>query len=238
MDERSREIKKFWDTRAEMYGADWQATLGEKYLRLLEINTMKKLIKRHAPKRVLDVGCGNGFSTKIYAEKFPSIKFFGMDYSEAMIQHAKRTPILNCSFFVGDVLDEASSKEGEFDFIMTQRCLQNLPDYECQHKAINNLLKRKSPNGYLFLMECSKDGVAQFNQLRVRIGKKPVDNLEPWHNNFFVDKSLRKDFGAEIVYFSSTYMFLAKVMFSKLSKLGYLLPPIGKFGYDRLYIIK
>jgi len=238
MDARIKEIKKFWDTRAKEYGGDWQATLGEKYLRLLEIKTMKKFIKRYTPKRLLDVGCGNGYSTKMYADEFPSIQFFGMDYSEEMIQYAQKSPIPNCSFFVGDVLDGASFKEGEFDIIMTQRCLQNLPDYECQRRAINNLLMRKSPDGHLLLMECSKDGVAQFNQLCVMMGKKPVDNLEPWHNNFFVDKSLQEDFGAEIVYFSSTYMFLAKVMHPGLSMLGYLLPPIGKFGYDRLYIIK
>jgi len=238
MDERIKEIKNFWDSRAREFGADCQATLREKYLRLLEIKKMKQMIKRYNPRRVLDVGCGNGYSTKLYAGEFPSIQFYGMDYSEEMIQHAQKNPLSNCSFFVGDVLDETSLKEGQFDLIMTQRCLQNLPDYDCQHKAINNLLTRKNPNGHLLLMECSKDGVAQFNRLRARLGKKPLDGLEPWHNNFFMDKSLQEDFGAEIVYFSSTYMFLAKVMHSRLSVLGYVLLPLGKFGYDRLYIIK
>ena len=238
MDERISEIKKFWNARAKEHGASWQATLGEKYLRLLEIRIMRQVIKRYAPNRVLDVGCGNGFSTKMYARKFPSIEFVGMDYSEPMIQVAQEQPSLNCTFYVGDVLDEATFEGRNFDLILTQRCLQNLPDYDCQRKAIGHLLKLKSPNGYLVLMECSKDGVAQLNRLRVTMGKKPMNNLEPWHNNFFVDKSLREDFGAEIVHFSSTYMFLSKVIHYRLSALGYLLPPIGNFGYDKLYVIK
>lgn len=238
MDERSKEIKKFWDARAREYGADSQATLREKYLRLLEIKTMKQLIKHYTPKRVLDVGCGNGYSTKLYAREFPNVQFLGMDYSEEMIQHARMSPIPNCCFVVGDVLDKASLKEGDFDIIMTQRCLQNLPDYELQRKAINNLLMRKSASGHLLMMECSKDGVVQLNNVRIRMGMKPLESVEPWHNNFFIDKSIQEDFGAEIVYFSSTYMFLSKVLHSRLSVLGYILPAIGKFGYDRLYIIK
>ena len=238
MDERIKEIKKFWDTRAKEYGADRQATLREKYLRLLEIKTMKRLIRRYSPKRVLDVGCGNGYSTNLYAREFPDIEFVGMDYSEEMIQHARTSAVPNCHFFVGDVLDRASLTEGDFDIILSQRCLQNLPDYELQQKAIGNLLTHKNPDGHMLLMECSKDGVAQLNGLRMRMGKKPIENIEPWHNNFFEDRLLRADFGAEILYFSSTYMLFAKVIHSRLSPLGYLLPALGKFGYDRLYIIK
>lgn len=238
MDERINEIKKFWDSRAKEHGSSWQATLGEKYLRKLEIKTIKKLISRYTPSRVFDVGCGNGYSTKTYAAEFPSIEFVGIDYSAEMIRLAREDQLPNCSFFIGDVLDNKSLNHGDFDIILTQRCLQNLPDYDCQRKAIHNLLMHKSPNGLLLLMECSKDGVAQFNKVRTKMGKKQVENLEPWHNNFFIDKLLVEDFGAEIVYFSSTYMFLAKIVHCRLSALGYVLPAIGKFGYDRLYIIR
>lgn len=238
MNERIKDIKQFWDTRAKEYRNSWQATLGEQYLRLLEINTMKRFIRCYTPKRVLDVGCGNGYSTKLYALEFPSIRFFGMDYSEEMVRCAKRSSASNCIFFVGDVTDVETFEEGCYDLIITQRCLQNLPDYESQRSAINNLLMRKNSNGHLLLMECSKDGVAQLNEMRAILGKKPIDNIEPWHNNFFVDRLLCDDFGAKIVYFSSTYMFLAKVIHSRFSYIGHILPSIGKFGYNRLYIIK
>jgi hypothetical protein len=64
-----------------------------------------------------------------------------------------------------------------------------------------------------------------------------LDNIEPWHNNFFRDTALVDDFGARVVHFTSTYMFISKVISSRFSRLGYLLPQIGKFGYDKLYII-
>jgi SAM-dependent methyltransferase len=238
MDERIKEIKKFWDSRATEFGPQCEATLREKYLRLLEIKIMKRLIRYYRPSKVLDVGCGNGFSTKIYALAFPSTKFFGMDYSEEMINHARNIASPNCSFFVGDVLDPESLEKGPYDLIMTQRCLQNLPDYDLQKQAIGNLLAIKNSTGPLLLMECSKDGVKQLNGYRTRLRMKPLENIEPWHNNFLIDKLLKTDFGANITYFSSTYMFLSKILHPRLSSLGYLLPSIGKFGYDRLYIIK
>lgn len=238
MDEHTKKIRKFWDDRAKEYGDDWQATLGEKYLRLLEIKKMVKLITQYKPKRVLDVGCGNGYSTKIYANKFPNVEFVGIDYSSEMIFQANRSLIGNCNFFEGDVLDLGSFPSGVFDLIITQRCLQNIPDYERQRAAINNLLVKLSQNGILLLMECSKDGVEQLNNCLIRIGKKPVDNIQPWHNNFFRDCNLISDFKATVVHFTSTYMFLSKIIHPALTLVGFILPAIGKFGYDKLYIIK
>ena len=231
-------IKDFWNQRAETHGDECNATLGEKYLRFLEIKTMIKLIKTYKPQNVLDVGCGNGYSTIKYAKTFPDISFIGIDYSEKMIRYAKKISLPNSSFFVADVMEPKSFPNADFDLILTQRCIQNLGRYENQYAAISNLIKKKKPNGLILLMECSKDGVEQLNRIRRKLRKKPKEGIEPWHNNFIRDNKLSKDFGAEIVYFSSTYMFLTKVLHHRLSKLGYLLPNMGNFGYDRLYIIK
>ena len=141
-------------------------------------------------------------------------------------------------FLVGDVLQIETLPEDKFDLILTQRCLQNLPDYESQYEAINNLLERKSGQGMLCLMECSKDGVEQLNTLRSRLGMSPIEGIEPWHNNFFHDHQLIDDFNARIVHFSSTYMFLSKVVSPVFSRMGYLLPSLGKFGYDKIYLIQ
>ena len=237
MDERTNEIRKFWDDRAKEYGGDWRATLGEIYLRRLEIIKMTKLIKLYKPKRVLDVGCGNGYSTRIYANRFPKVEFVGIDYSSEMILQAKKSSIANCNFFVGDALYLNSLPDSVFDLIITQRCLQNIPDYERQRIAINNLLCKVSSNGTLLLMECSRDGVEQLNYLRSLIGMRPIADIEPWYNNFFKDKDLINDYCANVIHFTSTYMFLSRLIHPCLARMGYFLPAIGKFGYDKLYVI-
>jgi len=230
-------VRAFWDKRAKDHGAAWTATLGEKYLRLLEIKKMSALIKKYKPQSILDVGCGNGYSTKIYAKKFPLKEFIGIDFSEDMIFNAKKEKMNNCDFFVGDVLDFNTLPNKNFNFIFTQRCLQNLENYEKQKLAINNLLKLKSKKGVLLLMECSKDGVKKLNAMRVKLGKEPKEGIEPWHNCFFNDIDLIQDFDAKIIHFTSTYMFFAKVLNPKYTQIGYFLPQVGNFGYDKLYII-
>ena len=230
-------IRSFWDDRARQFGADGRATLRETHLREVEVRAMMKKIRALAPSRVLDVGCGNGWSTRHYAREFPETQFVGIDFSAEMIRHARTDVPVNCAFYEGDVLDAASLPAGQFDLVMTQRCLQNLPDWLTQRRAIGNLQALCSPNGKLMLMECSKDGVAQLNSLRVEVGLDPIENIEPWHNCFMKDDQLVAEYGAQVEFFSSTYMFLAKVIHKKLSYVARYLPALGRFGYDRLYTI-
>ena len=184
IDEKNEKIKEHWQEKAEQWGQGWQATLGERWLRMLEIKTIAKKIERYSPRQVLDVGCGNGFSTKKYARKFPGIEFVGLDYSPKMISQANKDTVKNCSFMEGNVLELGSFPKGEFDMIITQRCIQNLSDYESQAIAIKNLLTKKSSKGTLLLMECSKDGLVQLNNMRMKLRLKPKENIMPWHNNF------------------------------------------------------
>jgi SAM-dependent methyltransferase len=231
-------IRRHWEERARQFGGRPEATLGEIPLRRLEIRTMGRLLRRYKPRRVLDVGCGNGYSTKIYAHRFPMVAFTGLDFSEEMIANAIMNTPSNCTFVVGDVLNVTSYPEGLFDLILTQRCLQNLPDYPTQRTAIENLLLKKSQDGRLLLMECSRDGVEKLNRLRQKLGRKPIEDIEPWHNHFMIDNDLISGFKAEVVHFSSTYMLLSKVIHPRLSLFACLLPAIGTFGYDKLYIIQ
>ena len=86
------DIRAFWDDRARPFGGMARATLNESPLRRLEIRTMMRQIASTTPhpRQVLDVGCGNGFSTKQFARRFPEIEFVGADYSEEMIHHARK----------------------------------------------------------------------------------------------------------------------------------------------------
>jgi ubiquinone/menaquinone biosynthesis C-methylase UbiE len=158
MSEQVEKIKNYWDERAKKYSDSWRATLGEKYLRFLEIRTINNYINKICPENVLDVGCGNGYSTKENAKKSPHIQFIGIDYSDEMIAIAKRNKPSNCHFMVADVTANESLPDGEFDLIITQRCIQNLENYETQRIAINTPLSQEKQEGTLLLMEFPKMG--------------------------------------------------------------------------------
>src|SRR5688500_4559242 len=96
------QVKEFWDSRAREFGPEAAATLTDEYLRALEIRTMTRYLRRLKPRRVADVGCGNGYSTVKFAETFPEIQFVGIDYSEEMIEFARPRERANCTFVRGD----------------------------------------------------------------------------------------------------------------------------------------
>lgn len=231
-------IRAFWDERARQFKADGRATLRETHLREVEVRAMESKIRALRPATVLDVGCGNGWSTRRYARRFPGVRFVGVDFSAEMIRYAKLDVPPNCSFAVADVLDAASLPAGPFDLVMTQRCVQNLPDWETQRSAVGNLLSRRSRGGAVLLMECSKNGVKQLNGLRRRLRLPPIEGIEPWHNAFLRDELMTREFGATVEFFSSTYMFLTKVVHKRLSYGARYLPAVGRFGYDRLYVLR
>jgi SAM-dependent methyltransferase len=232
------DVRQFWEDRAREFGSDCRATLADTALRMLEIRTMRRELKKRAPRIVLDVGCGNGFSTRWLASRFPSVQFTGVDYSTGMIDQCKCNTLPNAHFAVADVLDQTTLPSGPFDVIYTQRCIQNVTGWEQQVLAIDNLRGRLQADGVLLLMECSRDGVQQLNGFRGRFGLPAIDNIEPWHNTFLHDQLMQQTFNAEIVYFSSTYMFLTKVVHPRLTSIAGRLPHVGRFGYDRLYVVR
>jgi len=81
-------IKALWEGRALDASFDEDlVTHRDRNQRWLEIELVLQDLPRGL--RVLDVGCGNGFSTGIFAEHAAAI--VGVDYSPAMIERAKGT---------------------------------------------------------------------------------------------------------------------------------------------------
>ena len=78
-----QKIKEFWNERAIQYGANQEATLGEIAVKCLEIYDITRHLDHD--KIILDVGCGNGYTAKIFAKNYKS-KIFGIDYSPEMIE--------------------------------------------------------------------------------------------------------------------------------------------------------
>jgi len=120
-------------------------------------------------KRILDVGCGNGFSTAEFAKYAKDI--IAIDYSSAMIERAKAEygHVSNVRFEVRDIL-QLDFPSNSFDVAISQRCLINLPDWETQQKALMTIANVVKPGGYFFLQEGSKNGREKLNQVRESFG--------------------------------------------------------------------
>lgn len=130
------------------------------------------------PTSLLDIGCGNGQRTLMFS-KYVNGKTLGLDYSEIMIEEAKKLlskqddQIKNKISF--ENLDINEFEENlTFDVIISCRCFINQTSHEDQLKLFRSLFKRLNPGGSLLIAEQSAEGIERLNLLRHKHGLEPI----------------------------------------------------------------
>jgi SAM-dependent methyltransferase len=82
----------------------------------------------HHP-RLLEVGCGSGYYSEVFATLLAdSVRYTGLDYSEAMIARA-RAHYPSAAFKVGDAT-KLSYADGAFDIVFNGVSLMHIVDYQ------------------------------------------------------------------------------------------------------------
>jgi len=258
-------IKQFWESRAEQYSSEPAATTDDVYLRELEVDTLiQEIIDMRLPKEasILDVGCGNGYSTLKVAQQFDGAYFYGIDYSSKMIESALEKlhslPVLKdrVSFSVGDVNDIGQTYgEKVFDLVVTDRCLINLDTRESQAHAIGQIAKHTKPQGRFLAIENFIEGHDNMNKARQSIGLPEIPVR--WHNLYFDDPgflSMTEPYFEGVTFndFSSSYYFATRVVYSgmchlrgekidynhDIHRLATRLPWTGRFSPIRMAVMR
>lgn len=251
-------IKEFWDSQAEQYGTDSFATTPDAIVQKLEIENVGKYLT--PKKHILDVGCGNGFTTIRLARKIKST-FVGLDYSGKMIQKARESLMRerpsvrkHVEFVIGDVLYLPFEKKS-FDIVFSDRCLINLTTFRHQLKAakeIHRILKR---GGLYVMCENSQEGLQKLNQLRKAVRLYQISTR--WHNLYINEKkffsAIKNLFVLKgIDNFSSSYYVGSRIFNGKLAQIegrepdydhpinhiAAQLPPIGDYGPMKIFLLK
>jgi ubiquinone/menaquinone biosynthesis C-methylase UbiE len=149
------------------------ATSPDFHLRELEI----AFLARHIPAgaRVVDLGCGNGYTLLSIAKRLNG-DFLGIDFSSKMLEGARKltarygaelksTP----EFRQGDIRRPALA-DNSADVIITERCLQNLPTREDQYAAIREIHRILRPGGVYLMVEGTENGLGRLNHVRLQVG--------------------------------------------------------------------
>ena len=258
-------VKEYWEDRAKQHAGNTAATTNDIYLRELEIATLVdtlQSINLSPGSLVLDVGCGDGYSTLRIAEALPGVSFLGIDYADNMIGTAmgrlesQKGLADRVKFKVGDVmaLDQVCGNS-IYDAVISDRCLINLDSFASQSHAIGEIARHTKSGGYYVAIENFVEGHEQMNRARHAVGLPEI--AINWHNLYFkeyefVQIALRFFENTVFKDFSSSYYFATRVIYSAMCqmhgeapdyqhdihKIAVRLPWMGQFSPIRMAVLR
>lgn len=212
------EIQDYYRKRAT---TNKYATSPDFNLREIEIEFLSRHLRDGI--RVLDVGCGNGYSTLCHAARHDA-DFVGMDFVAEMVESAKSMSGQfnlrgRTEFCVGDVTD-LKLPDSQFDIVISQRCLLNVPTREAQWLAMREISRVLKPNGMYLMLEGTLQGLRKLNEMREMFELELIPEAEStynWFSNKFDEDEMlaeAKKYFSEVVDIQrfGMYYFISRVI--------------------------
>ena len=232
-------IKAFWEKQAITYKDSHLVSWGDNYMIDLEIETIGQYITSGT--NVLDVGCGNGYSTLRQYENCKVKKIVGVDYCKNMIAIANRSKQKlkignNAKFVLGDIRKLFFDND-TFDVVYTTRALINLSNWEQQLQGIEECIRVTRKGGKIIFSEAFWEPLVLLNSMRTICNLSPL--VEHDFNRYLKEQKLieflhAKKYKYEINDFSSVYYFGSRILRELITKAddypGYS-NPINDFFY-------
>jgi ubiquinone/menaquinone biosynthesis C-methylase UbiE len=136
----------------------------------------------HPGDRVLDVGCGSGYFTRVMAEAVaPGGIAQGVDPSgEAIAQAKSLTHLANCTFSDG-VAEALAAPDGSYDVVVSSLTIHHLPE-ALRPQAIGEIFRVLRPGGSVLVADSRPPATRIGRRLMRRhspaMANNPVDLIE------------------------------------------------------------
>lgn len=260
-------ISEHYVKMAKEWGASKQSTMRDVNIRDLEVDQIIHVlgaVREYIPSpRVLEIGCGNGYTIEQIKQRLDLPQIVCIDYCEELLEIARRRELTNITFKKEDV-QNLSFDDSSIDVVLTERCLINLDAWEKQQKALDEITRVLRPGGVYIMVESFTDGLANLNGARKAVGLEPIP--QPFHNLYFEKDKFLEWLGGKFEYFStahpeadfgncqnflSSYYFGSKVIYPALIPKGIdveynnpfveffrFMPGYGNFSYIQMHVLE
>jgi SAM-dependent methyltransferase len=253
------QIREYWMQQARTHGQAPAASWSDWPVVDLEI---REIVQRlQDGDRVLDVGCGNGYSTVQFAAH-RRIEIRGIDLIPQMIEHAHlRLAGLGgrlagrVDFEVGDAR-MLTAPDASYNAVVAVRVIINLGDWATQRQALRHCSRVLRSGGRLLLSEATVQGWNKLNTFRREWGlpEIPVPPFNQYLDENQVVEAVAPELKlVEIVNFASTYYVWTRLLKPLLiqalgaaidiadanmewNRWGAQLPACGDYGTQKLFV--
>jgi len=113
-----------------------------------------------APRRILDLGCGTGYFSRLLQQRFPDAEIVALDLAEGMVRYARENLKDSCQLLCGDA-ESLPLADNSFDLVYSNLVLQWCEDLS---SLSSELLRILSPGGLLLYTSLGPDTL---HELRV-----------------------------------------------------------------------
>ena len=251
MDSNDKKLEKVWN---KQYEKNDNTALKDNHLFELEFEAICTSIYSHVNShkkiKVLELGCGTGFLIEKLTHHFNKLGIELLcdcvDFSDKAIDLAKDKKISNVKFYCDDFFNFLENSVDSYNFIISQRSIMAIMEYDKQTKLLNLIKKSLCEKGVGIFSECFEEQLIKLNNCREIMGLNPIEKV--WHSLYLKNDQLDNVFlDVKFMDFCSTYFFVTRVIYPFFKKpihnqdiheRAFKLPNKGDFGFLRLAIVK
>lgn len=181
----NNQTREAWNATAQV----WDEKMGDEgndFHRYLVRPAIEKLLDLKQGQRILDIGCGNGLTTRRLASL--GAKVTGIDFASEMINNARKRTNFNqknqelIEYQILDATDEtALLKLGEnsFDAAVSAMALMDMAEIEPLFKTLTKLIHPGGCFIFAVMHPC-------FNSMHTSLGGELIENESEFYTEYFI----------------------------------------------------
>ncbi|MEM7715170.1 MAG: class I SAM-dependent methyltransferase [Cyanobacteria bacterium P01_A01_bin.68] len=178
----NNQTREAWNATAQV----WDEKMGDEgndFQKYLVRPAIEKLLELKPGQRILDIGCGNGLTTRRLASLGANV--LGIDFASEMINNARKRTKENQELIEYQVLDATNETallklgENSFDAAVSAMALMDMAEIEPLFKALTKIIRPDGCFIFAVMHPC-------FNSMHTSLGGEFIENEKEFYTEYYI----------------------------------------------------